>query len=154
MDRVVPSLAHDGREVHIELPFVPDAVPQARSIVRAHGASLPPLVLADAELLTSEVVSNAIMHGAPPLLLSVALGDDHLSVEVSDGSDVVPSLVTADSEPDSVSGRGLRIVQLIATRWGIDTTDRGKTVWFRVADPRVRPPHIEHNHPEETHPWS
>jgi anti-sigma regulatory factor (Ser/Thr protein kinase) len=154
VDRTVLSLAHDGRGVHVELAFVPDAVPQARSVVRAHASSLPPLVIADAELLTSEVVSNAVMHGAPPLVLDVVADDDHLLVRVSDGSEVVPSLLTVDSDPDSVSGRGLRIVQLVASAWGIETTDRGKTVWFRVAVTQVRPPQNEHNHPEEIHPWS
>ena len=154
MDRTVPGVAHDGPGVHVELPFVPDAVPQARSIVRAQGASLPPVLVADAELLTSEVVSNAVMHGAPPLHLAVVVGEDHLSVEISDGSDAVPSLLTVDSDPDSVSGRGLRIVQLIASGWGIEPRDRGKTVWFRVSGDRARPPHHEHQHSEETDPWS
>ena len=154
VDRTVPGVARDGRGVHAELPFVPDAVPQARAIVRTHGASLPPVLLADAELLTSEVVSNAVMHGAPPLHLAVVAGEDHLSVEVSDGSDLVPSLFTADSEPDSVSGRGLRIVQLIASGWGIEPSDHGKTVWFRVSGDRTLAPHHEHLHSEETDPWS
>lgn len=154
MDRTVPGVAPGGRGVHVELPFEPDAVPQARSLVRSHGASLPPLLVADAELLTSEVVSNAVMHGAPPLVITVTAGDGHLTVQVSDGNDLVPSLSTVDSDPDSLSGRGLRIVHLIASSWGIEPGGRGKTVWFRVSGEHAQPAHDQYDHPEETDPWS
>ncbi|WP_091124639.1 ATP-binding protein [Nocardioides terrae] len=133
MERALPGHPDDAHRVDISLAFVPQAAAQARSMVRAEGSDVRPDLAADAELLTSEVVSNAVMHGAPPLSLSVLAADGQLIVEVSDGSDDLPRFPAGDADPDAVGGRGLRIVQMLASAWGIHTTTRGKTVWFRLA---------------------
>jgi len=123
-------------------------------MVRAEGAGVRPELAADAELLTSEVVSNAVMHGAPPLSLSVRAGDGHLTVAVSDGGEDLPRFPAGDADPDAVGGRGLRIVQLLASAWGIHTSARGKTVWFRLAGSPVRRAANDDDHRQETPPWS
>ncbi|MEO6125768.1 MAG: ATP-binding protein [Ilumatobacteraceae bacterium] len=86
----------------------------------------------DALLLTSEIVSNATVIGGPCRLSAWYLPDDGaLRVEVHDESPVVP-VMSAARTPDQVSGRGLRIVDSIASRWGIDRDEIGKSVWFEM----------------------
>ncbi len=57
-----------------------------------------------------------------------------LRVEVTDSSDALP--MQRDYAPSAPTGRGLMIVDALADRWGVDTDESGKTVWFElVADP-------------------
>ena len=86
----------------------------------------------DAVLLTSEIVTNATMVGAECELCAWYVRDvGALRVEVFDHSPVVPSMPPR-SDPHEVGGRGLRIVDSIATAWGIDPHDNGKYVWFEL----------------------
>jgi len=84
-------------------------------------------------LLVSELVTNAIRHGTPPVRLSLRLDRDRLRVEVTDSSPALPELTRP--EPDQIGGRGLQIVQLLAARWGASFSSRrlGKTVWFELS---------------------
>jgi anti-sigma regulatory factor (Ser/Thr protein kinase) len=84
-------------------------------------------------LLVSELATNAIRHGAPPVRLSLRLEKDRLRVEVTDCSPALPQL--AYPEPDQTGGRGLQIVQQLAVKWGASATPRriGKTVWFELS---------------------
>jgi len=125
-----------ARRIVVDLPLRPEAFRRARSIVREHGAQLPPDVVNDAELLASEVVSNAVRHGAAPLRLTLTAGDSRLTVEVSDGGDARPAIAPGDPDPGGSGGRGLRIVRSLATEWGVAANrgTPGKTVWFRMSD--------------------
>ena len=84
-------------------------------------------------LLVSELTTNAIRHGTPPVRLSLRLERDRLRVEVTDSSPALPEL--DHPGPDEVGGRGLQIVQLLAARWGASASPRrlGKTVWFELS---------------------
>lgn len=83
-----------------------------------------------AVLLTSELVTNAILHGTPPLrLVAVSVGSG-VRVEVHDGGDAAP--LVRDTELDSVGGRGLRLVEALSARWGTTGADPGTVVWFEV----------------------
>ena len=84
-------------------------------------------------LLVSELVTNAIRHGTPPVRLSLQLDRDRLRVEVTDSSPALPELTRPD--PEQIGGRGLQIVQLLAARWGASSSSRrlGKTVWFELS---------------------
>ena len=91
----------------------------------------------DAELLASELVTNAVVHGEGSVTVRVWPGAHGLRVEVSDHGGATPRLQenrTAESE----GGRGLGIVDRIATRWGVAprTTAVGTTVWFEMDGPR------------------
>ena len=83
-------------------------------------------------LLVSELATNALRHGSPPVRLSLRLDRDRLRVEVSDSCPDLPELSHPD--PDQVGGRGLQIVQQLAAAWGATALPRrlGKTVWFEL----------------------
>jgi anti-sigma regulatory factor (Ser/Thr protein kinase) len=122
-----------ARETEVELPFTPEAVPRARSVVRDLAAGLWAQAIQDAELMVSEVVTNAVLHGAPALRVTVVVEEDGLVVQVEDGGSDLPAL-RGPAAPDASSGRGLQIVDLLAAAWGVEArpTDRGKIVWFSV----------------------
>ena len=117
------------------LPYGPEGAGLARQAM-ARAAVLWRLdrnMTETALLLVSELATNAIRHGTPPIRLSLRLDRDRLRVEVTDSSPSLPELVQAG--PDQVTGRGLQIVQLLAARWGACASPRrlGKTVWFELS---------------------
>ena len=83
-----------------------------------------------AELLVSELVTNAQRYGRSPVSLDM-LKTDRLLVEVGDALDVVPQVRRAQETDEG--GRGLQLVNQLATRWGTRTTGNGKIVWFELA---------------------
>ncbi|HET9689671.1 MAG TPA: SpoIIE family protein phosphatase [Acidimicrobiales bacterium] len=89
-----------------------------------------------AELVVSELVTNAVVHGRPPVALRLRLlqePDASLVLEVADGAAVVPRPVQAGD--DDEHGRGLQIVAALAERWGTRTSSDGKVVWCRLTGP-------------------
>ncbi|MCF3960095.1 SpoIIE family protein phosphatase [Streptomyces fuscigenes] len=78
------------------------------------------------ELIVSELVTNAIRHGAPPVQLRL-IRDRFLTCEVSDTSPAAPHLRHARTLDES--GRGLFIVAQLAQQWGTRYTGSGKTIW-------------------------
>ncbi|MEG8275131.1 SpoIIE family protein phosphatase [Streptomyces sp. AHA2] len=78
------------------------------------------------ELVVSELVTNAIRYGAPPVQLRL-IRDRTLICEVSDGSSTSPHLRRAHQ--DDEGGRGLLLVAQLTQRWGSRQTSRGKTIW-------------------------
>lgn len=82
-------------------------------------------------LLVSELVTNAVLHGLPPVHCSVTLDRDGVRVEVSDSSPVSPSL--REVRRRATNGRGLRLVEMLASAWGCDAIPGdGKSVWFDI----------------------
>jgi anti-sigma regulatory factor (Ser/Thr protein kinase) len=81
-------------------------------------------------LLVSEVASNAVLHARTAFVVTVVLDDSSIRVEVTDGSPQHPTM--KQYQADSVTGRGLHLVDTAATRWGVDAAEPGKTVWFEV----------------------
>lgn len=84
-------------------------------------------------LLTSEVVTNAIVHAGSDTTIRLMATSGGARVEVGDDSVDSPARVVAD--PEATSGRGLEIVTALATSWGITVGEGGKTVWFEVLPP-------------------
>lgn len=124
------------RHEHLELPFAPEAVRHARSLVReCAAAGMSPDAVDKAELLISEVVSNAVLHGAPDLRVTIVVERGELSVQVADGSSRVP-MAREPATTDATSGRGLTIVEVLSVAWGVEVAPAqpGKTVWFRMTD--------------------
>jgi anti-sigma regulatory factor (Ser/Thr protein kinase) len=82
-------------------------------------------------LCTSELVTNAIEHGAPPIALRIAHNNGTVRIEVTDTSSAMPR--PARPSLTSVRGRGLLIVERCSDGWGVEERPRGKTVWFELA---------------------
>ncbi|MET8327326.1 ATP-binding SpoIIE family protein phosphatase [Streptomyces sp. NPDC005181] len=91
------------------------------------------------ELLTSEVVTNALIHAHSEVELRLREYPDRIRVEVrdSDPHPPVPTSIVADEEnnQEAESGRGLLIVDALAGDWGSSPAGRGKTTWFDIAIP-------------------
>ena len=82
-------------------------------------------------LLVSELVTNAMRHGGAPIRLVADVTSSGLRVEVYDGnSDAFPAV--RDIRPDAPGGRGLRLVDALADRWGTTEAGSGKCVWFEI----------------------
>lgn len=111
-----------------------------RAVLRVCRGALPGRVCEDsALLLTSEVVTNALVHGRGDVLVSVDRDRDVLRVEVSDDDPRHPRVPDGADEldPAAEGGRGMRIVDLLASAWGVrDRSGGGKHVWFELP---VRP---------------
>lgn len=85
------------------------------------------------ELLSSELLSNAVLHGAGGQAIGVQMRHSVATVRVavSDNGDHTP--VVLDQDLAAVNGRGMAIVEAMSSRWGIEPRDEGgKTVWFEL----------------------
>jgi len=124
----------DGFE--LKLPRAETAPGLARrTLRRTYAGRVHATLLADAELLVSELASNAFRHGRGDITLRGRLDEDRLFVEVIDeGSGFERTLRKEDF--DQVGGWGLDIVEGIASRWGVH---EGTThVWFELEQPGPR----------------
>ncbi len=85
----------------------------------------------NAELITSELVTNVLIHTESPATLYVTLDGRTMRVEVHDDSPVLP--VGGILERTAANGRGLVLVEQLTHRWGITRlADAGKSVWFEL----------------------
>ncbi|MFF7974294.1 SpoIIE family protein phosphatase [Streptomyces sp. NPDC007905] len=89
------------------------------------------------ELILSELLTNAIRYGAPPVRVRILLGAT-LVCEVSDGSNTSPRLRRAATTDEG--GRGLFLVSQFADRWGTRYAPRGKVIWAEQTLGRSREP--------------
>ena len=83
-----------------------------------------------AQLLVSEVVTNALVHSGTSIDVTMAIAEGGVLVEVGDGSDHIPS--RRDYAPTASTGRGLALLEETADAWGVVRRVRGKTVWFQL----------------------
>lgn len=82
-------------------------------------------------LLTSELVTNAIVHAMSGPVLEVRIERGRVRVAVQDTSPAVPVRQFAGAMASS--GRGMAIVDRLARDWGVDHVPQGKRVWFELA---------------------
>jgi anti-sigma regulatory factor (Ser/Thr protein kinase) len=110
--------------------------PSPQSVAKARSFVLSAVPVVDEETrqrlaaLTSELVTNAVVHAKTPFVVEVVRGPAVIRVAVTDGDTQVVEL--RSYEPVSPAGRGLHIVSALADRWGVDPSPTGKTVWFEV----------------------
>ena len=107
----------------------------ARDFARRSGCADHALeVLDDALLLISELVTNSVLHGGPPIVLAIDCDGAGLHVRVRDGASTAPAARSAGA--DAESGRGMSLVDLISDTWGVepvaDEHGVGKEVWFEL----------------------
>jgi anti-sigma regulatory factor (Ser/Thr protein kinase) len=86
---------------------------------------------ADAAVLVSELVTNAVLHAGGPITVSAVYLDSILRVEVHD-TDTHPLPALRKPSASDKTGRGLHLVALLADRWAIEPTPAGKTIWFEI----------------------
>jgi sigma-B regulation protein RsbU (phosphoserine phosphatase) len=95
-----------------------------------------------AELLATELVTNAVVHAATDLIIVLAVSDGHLELGVWDHSPYFahdPLEVSQGNRPESLDldsvterGRGLLLVDALAEEWGVTGLTGGKDVWFQL----------------------
>nr|WP_203943981.1 ATP-binding protein [Planotetraspora thailandica] len=83
-----------------------------------------------AELLVSELVTNALCHARGPVGLTLSTMDGLLRCEVEDAGTVVPHVYEATD--DDEGGRGLGLLDMLACCWGGARTSTGKVMWFEL----------------------
>ena len=111
-----------------DLRAVPEARRALRELLRQWGR---PGRSEIAELLTSELVTNALIHTDHDAVLTATVSPRGLRVEVRDFVARRPRL-RAPSADDGTHGRGLLLVQSLADAWGVSTHGVGKAVWFEL----------------------
>jgi anti-sigma regulatory factor (Ser/Thr protein kinase) len=115
------------------LPARPTSAALARKQVRRYLSDLGiDAAGSSAELVASELVTNAISHGTGPIELQLSLAPHRLRVGVFDHDGRSVRAAPRAPSSSSVSGRGLRIVGAVSSEWGVDQKDRGKVVWAEL----------------------
>jgi anti-sigma regulatory factor (Ser/Thr protein kinase) len=110
----------------------PSSVAAARRFTRAALSREPEDAVEAVELMVSELATNSIRHAHSGFCLMIAPFEREVRVEVSDASTSPPRM--RYPKPGELSGRGLRIVDMLADAWGVERRrSRGKTVWFVLA---------------------
>jgi anti-sigma regulatory factor (Ser/Thr protein kinase) len=166
-DRIAPDEDRGGQDAGPGHPDIaprflecftgqPEQVARARHFVAAALAGCP--AAADAELLSSELATNAVQHSASghggSFVVAISHAPGRVRVTVTDGGSATFPAVAAAAEELATSGRGLLLVDGLADRWGYasppdhpDHPDRpdhggggcapaaGGTVWFELACP-------------------
>jgi hypothetical protein len=116
--------------VRIVLPPESASVPQARRFVADQLADLSRETVDVARLLVSEIVTNAVLHAGTELTLTLDRGESTVQVQIEDANPLLP--VVRSHGPDAGTGRGLHVLDHLATRWGTSEIDGGKIVWFEI----------------------
>jgi anti-sigma regulatory factor (Ser/Thr protein kinase) len=110
-----------------DLPRAPESVRAARQLVAVHVTGLSETQLADACLMVSELVANALIHGQGAITLRITTGRDRLTIEVADEGDGDVAIAPV---PGASGGWGLRVVDELADGWG--AREGSTRVWFSV----------------------
>lgn len=134
-DNSTPARRERALEIVLSMSFTmdPGRVAICRRFVATTLRSCPESTIERAVLLTSELVSNAILHAFSNGVLAVGVVHGSLRLEVIDGSREAPTWRSPGSSDNH--GRGLPIVDALADDWGVDISDSGKTVWATIESP-------------------
>jgi anti-sigma regulatory factor (Ser/Thr protein kinase) len=111
-----------------DLRAVPETRRELRELLRHWGR---PGRSEIAELLTSELVTNALVHTDREAVLTAVVEPGQLRVEVRDFVSRRPRICAPDTD-DGTHGRGLVLVDAFADAWGVQAHEVGKSVWFEL----------------------
>lgn len=102
---------------------------EARAFVHQHACpEHTPWAMGALLLVTSELVTNAVLHGRPPITLHLSCETNEVRLAVRDTGTGVPT----DQASSASLGLGLRIVSGVAREWGVTPLPVGKEVWCQV----------------------
>ncbi len=87
----------------------------------------------DAELVATELITNAWRHGRGPITLQADVRSDGLLLRVCSASDFEPTVrVDSDSGADDSGGRGLLLIEELTTAWGFERNGEQLCVWAQI----------------------
>ncbi len=122
-------------EASLTLPAELSSIGAARRFLRA---ALDDWQAGDYEMgaaqVLTELATNAALHARSAYTVHLVLEPNELLVEVTDSSPVPPQARGYGS--DATTGRGIALVEALSTRWGVEASPTGKTVWCRIARDR------------------
>ena len=128
-----PGVGPDAGQRHaVVVEHGPQGPGQARAAVDAWARAVGAERLRDdLTLIVSELVTNAVRYGAPPVSVEVTSDDATVTVAVRDGAPGSPVARTPD--PDAEGGRGLLLIDLLALEHGVSVDPPGKAVWAALS---------------------
>lgn len=110
----------------------PSSTREARQLVLAAlEASSLDAAAPTAELVVSELVTNAVLHARTPIEVRLTVRPGLVRIEVHDGTARRPTRRYFSDE--ATSGRGLRLVEELCDAWGVEVDGAGKTVWAELS---------------------
>jgi anti-sigma regulatory factor (Ser/Thr protein kinase) len=128
----------NGERITTVLEPNPASASAARHFVAANlEGRADPNVVDTGVLLVSELVTNAVLHALSEIELAVIVRGDTVRIEVVDHSSVLPA--RKDYSEEAGTGRGLLLVEAMASAWGSELRDGGKVVWVEVVAPADEP---------------
>lgn len=147
----MPRPTLDALPYGFKVPALIEATPPARRRVRAVvqglNLALGDDVLATIELLTGELIANAVVHTNGSCAVCVRWTGTRLRVEVTDIDRASAGLLVRAPNPNDENGRGLLLVEHMADAWGTVPEPAGKTTWFEIsAEPMDQPQHRASDH--------
>ena len=136
----LPAGEHVRESHHLHLDPLPRLVSDARRFVLQHAPDLPPDTQDSLVLLTSELVTNAVLHARSAIELGITVADRSVVVTVHDEDLTRPEQQPYDGRE---GGWGLALVRELAAAWALEVhLGDGKTAWFRLprqGGPAARP---------------
>jgi anti-sigma regulatory factor (Ser/Thr protein kinase) len=126
-------MTHQTSSTYTSDPATPGrARAWALEVIReALGQRAASMLLDDAALVISELMTNSLRAGSKAVTLTLTVDPGYLRVAVRDDVEARPRLLNI--RPDDVSGRGLHIVSALASDWGFTNLTKGKEVWADLA---------------------
>jgi hypothetical protein len=131
------ALGKPDPDRRLSLPLEPVVGAARRSrelITEACGRWELPQLAGSACIVVTELVNNVVAHARTPMTVLVAVHDDGMTVAVRDSSPVTPMYTGQPVAPTSYGGRGMLLVDSVATRWGSLGLTNGKVVWALLGE--------------------
>jgi hypothetical protein len=127
-----------GDRIALELEPRVSAARQCREVIMAACARWGRVELAEpACIVVTEMVNNVVAHAKTSMIVLIASRGEAVSVAVRDRSTVAPSYAGAPVSPTAAGGRGMLLIDAMASRWGSLTLADGKVVWALVTRPEA-----------------
>lgn len=127
--RAAPTMQWAPGELRKAFPAAARTPRAARDAVSLMAGDLPTEALETARLLTSELVTNSVVHGPPATVgVFIGVGRDRIRIEISDEADAPPR----PAPPGRDGGYGLTLVEALASRWDTSRDANGNVTWFEL----------------------